>query len=97
MEPVPPVEERPHLLRPLRVKPKQREAEATAEAPEPPAVQEALERPLVFVRVRPDGGADGSIKVDGTNVTYPVPKKDRRHTISVERVFNESATQEEAQ
>ncbi|CAL1144099.1 unnamed protein product [Cladocopium goreaui] len=108
MQPTRPADERPNLLRPLRLKPVQREAprfasgdveDDAADAPDESSQGEILERPLVYVRVRPDGAdnakSEGGIKVDGTNVTYPVPKKDRKNTISVEHVFEETASQED--
>ena len=106
MQPTRPAEERPNLLRPLRLKPVQRDVsfapkEADVDADDIEAAEasqaEILERPLVYVRVKPadTAGTESGIKVDGANVTYPVPKKDRSNTISVEHVFQESATQEE--
>ena len=101
MQPTRPADERPNLLRPLRLKAVQRAPrfapeEDAEDAPEDTS-GEILERPLVYVRVRPDGveGNTEGIKVNGTNVTYPVPKKDRSNTISVEHVFEETATQED--
>lgn len=109
MQPTRPAEERPNLLRPLRLKPVQRDQRDVSFAPKEADVDaddieaaeasqaEILERPLVYVRVKPadTAGTESGIKVDGANVTYPVPKKDRSNTISVEHVFQESATQEE--